>query len=220
MARNIILILLLGFGAIDLASQTTDFTLRRFGALSVTEPEVAQITDLVIDTGKRLWLLRTPRSMIADTRFADLFLAPDLVSAGVQRGRGLSLIADGQPFAAPRSPWRIKETFSYAYVPTRGRQAGDIGSDRDVDWPFMIRGDLDDATLVSIVEFVRLQPRLPNVPEGQGPDRVSRAPISGIYRQDDVMLVGLRTGEHTGETVWIGGKQGQWVITKFQWWIA
>jgi len=217
MARNAAAIFLLGFAVTDVAGQTASFTLGRFGRLSVTDAEVAQIAELVIGTGKRPWLLRTPHSMITDLRVADLFLEPDVLGARVQRGRMMNLVADGPPYVPPRSPWKMRNSHSYAYIPAQGRRVGDIRSDSDIDWPFIVEGEFDDDTLISVVEFIRSQPGIPMPAFRQ---KVSAAPISHIARRDDSVVVALRTSEDTGDRVWLARRDGQWVITRSESWIV
>jgi hypothetical protein len=44
--------------------------------------------------------------------------------------------------------------------------------------------------------------------------QVSAAPIASIERLDDAIIIGLRTGEATGDSVWLVRRDGQWVITR------
>jgi hypothetical protein len=192
------------------AGQAPTFQLARFGSLPVSDAEVAQIADVVRSTGKRPWLLRTPQSMIPGVQYASLFLEPDLVGRRVQRGRMIRLVAD-EPPAAERSPWRIQGSYSYAYIPTSGHQPGDIRSERDINWPFHVEGELDDDTLISIVQFIRTQPR---VPMPAFLRQVPAWPIYGIARRDDGIQVGFQRTEATGDTVWLAKKNGRWVITR------
>jgi hypothetical protein len=188
------------------------FTLKRFGALPVSDAEVAQIAELANSTGRRLWLLRTPNSVMASERVSYLFLEPDVFGKRVLRGRVLRLAADGPPKGPISSQWRIRESGSYAYIPTTGRQHGEIESEHDLGWPFMVRGEFDDETLISIVEFIRSQPPIP-VPAFL--KSVPSLPIVGIARGDDAIVVGLRPrDEAMGHAVWLVRKDGRWVITR------
>jgi hypothetical protein len=155
--------------------------------------------------------------MIRDLRVADLFLEPDVLGARVQRGRMMNLVADGPPFVPPRSPWRIRNSHSYAYIPTQNRPVGDIRSESDIDWPFIVEGEFDDDTLISVVEFIRFQPGIPMPAFRQ---KVSAAPISAIVRRDNAVVVGLRTSEDTGDRVWLVRRDGQAVITRSESWIV
>jgi hypothetical protein len=123
----------------------------------VSDSEVAQIEELA--GGKRLWLLRAPNPGMG-SRISYLFLEPDTIGKRVLRGRAFRLHADEPPNAAIRSPWKIVESHSYVYIPTPGRMQGDI-SEHGIDWPFIVQGEFDDDTLISIVEFVRSQPPIP-----------------------------------------------------------
>jgi hypothetical protein len=211
MARNAVLILLLGLAATHVAAQATDFALRRFGSQPVSDAEVAQIGELVISTGKRPWILHSPHVMVRDLRVASLFLEPDVPSLRVQRGRMLSLVAAGPPFVPARSPWTVRESHLYAYVPIAGRRPGEILDEGDPGWPFALQGEFDDDTLISVVEFIRSQPPIPMPAFIR---KVPAAPIAGILRRDDAIVVGLRTSEATGSSVWLVRKDGQWVITR------
>jgi hypothetical protein len=210
MARNVVLLLLLGVTATHLAAQATDFTFRRFGSQPVSDAEVGQIAELVVSTGKRPWLLRSPHSMMPN-RVASLFLEPDVQGTRVPRGQMLRLIADGPPFVAARSPWRIREWHVFAYVPLAGRRPGEILGEDDLGWPFTVQGEFDDDTLISIVEFIRSQPLIPMPALLQ---RVPAVPIVGIQRRDDAIVVGLRVGDGRSDSVWLVRKDGQWVIAR------
>jgi hypothetical protein len=80
-----------------------------------------------------------------------------------------------------------------------------------------VEGEFDDDTLISIVDFIRSQPRIP-MPAFR--KEVIGAPISFIGHRDDAIYLALRTSEWTGDEVWLTRKNGQWVITKFESWIA
>jgi hypothetical protein len=112
----------------------------------------------------------------------------------------LRLIAGGSPVAPVRSAWRVDESRRYVYISTRGRPPKDISSESDVDWPFTVEGEFDDDTLISIVDFIRSKPGIP-VPAFR--KEVIGAPISFIARRDDAIYVALRTGEFTGDEVWL-----------------
>jgi hypothetical protein len=123
----------------------------------------------------------------------------------------LRLDAEGPPFVPARSPWRIQESHSYAHIPIAGRRPGEVLSEDDLGWPFALQGEFDDDTLVSVVEFIRSQPPIPMPAFDQ---KVPAAPIVGIQQRDDAIVVGLRTSDATGSSVWLVRKDGQWVITR------
>jgi len=152
MARNAVVLLLVGLTATHAAGQATAFTLSRFGRHSVSDAEVAQIAELVISTGRRPWLLHSPISLEGDVRRASLFLEPDVPSQRVQRGRMLRLVAEGPRFVPARSPWRIQESGLYAHIPVAGQRPDEVRGDDDLAWPFVLQGEFDDDTLISVVE--------------------------------------------------------------------
>jgi hypothetical protein len=220
MAKNTVIVALLGLLSVTLvASQATGSGLVRFGkvGLALTDAEVVQITNLANNAGSRPWLLLGQGSMMPGRQSASLFLESDVLGARVMRGRMLRLVADGPPTLPVRSAWRIEESRRYAYIPTQGRQPKDISSESDIDWPFTVDGEFDDDTLVSVVEFVRSNPRVPMRAFAQ---HISRAPISVIARRDDGILVAQRTSEWTGDQFWLNRKDGQWVITRSESWIV
>ena len=211
MARNAFILIVLGLTVTQVAGQAPDFTLRRFGSVPVSDAEVAQIAELASSTGKRLWLLSTPNAVMMSERVSSLFLEPDVFGKRVLRGRVLRLRADGPPTVPIRSPWTIRESHSYAYIPAAGRQQGEIESAHDLSWPFILSGEFDDDTLISVVEFIRSQPPIP-VPAFL--KSVPPVPIAGIARRDDAIVVGLRPSEAEGHSVWLVRKDGRWVITR------
>lgn len=220
MAKNTVIVALIAALTITLAaSQAPKSELFRFGRVgdALTAAEVAEITDLATPTGKRPWLLLGPLSMMRGHESASLFLEPEVIGARVQRGRMMRLAVQRPPVVQVRSAWRIEGERPYAYIPTQGRPPRTINGESDIDWPFALEGEFDDDTLISIVEFIRSKPRI-TMPAFR--KEVSGAPISGIARRDDAIVVALRTGDLTGDRVWLARKNGQWVITKHESWIA
>lgn len=79
--RIAIVILLLGLTPTPIAGQTTDFTLRRYGSVALTDDDVGQITTLATKTGQRPWLMHSAQTMVGNLRIAEVFLEPDLLGA-------------------------------------------------------------------------------------------------------------------------------------------
>ena len=129
----------------------------------------------------------------------------------VLRGRVLRLRADEPPNVPDTFAVTIRESQSYAYVPIAGRQLGEIEGEHDLGWPFIVQGELDDDTLISVVEFIRSQPPIP-VPAFL--KSVPAEPIAVVARRDDAIVVALRPHEEMGHRVWLVRKDGRWVITR------
>ena len=221
MPSNAFVLIGLGLTLGQVVGHAQDFTLRRFGSVPVSDSEVAQIEELVISNGKRPWLLRSLQTMELEVRLAYVFLEPDLIGGRVHRGRALTLRADGPRFGPPRTPWRLEASQLYAYLPTQGRLAGEIRSEGDTTWPFTIHGEFNDATLVSLIEFIRSGPPLPIVHKNQANRHLRRdVPVSVVARRNGGILVGLRTGDLQGENVTIVRRNDKWLITEFGMWIA
>jgi hypothetical protein len=200
--------------------QSADFRRSRFGSVGrgLTDAEVVQITDLANAQGNPPWLLLGFPSTTYDLTVT-VYLEPDVTNAVVHRGRVLTLSAHGPPSVPERSAWTLKETRPYAYIVAPGHRTGEMIDERDISWPFAVRGDIDDDTLIDLVEFIRSKPAIP-VPEGAAFRNLGDAPIAGVTRVDDGFVVGLRTGEATGQRITITRGAGHWVITHFEMWIV
>ena len=204
------------------AEQVSEKRIGRFGSIGreLSEHEIAQITDLANAPGKAPWLILGFRSMIPGVATLRVYLEPDVATERLHRGRILHLIADAAPRGAQRSPWKVKTMGSYAYVPLRGKPR-EIADEDDLGWPFTVAGEIDDETLISLVTFVRSRPAIPGVPEGAAPREVVSAPLSGVWRQGDQFIVGLRVREDAEVFgVTLVRKGGQWVVTEWNWSIA
>ena len=149
-----------------------------------------------------------------------MFLEPDAADSEVQRGRTLRLDADQRSPAADRSAWRVKTNYTYASIPAPSKRHFEITGDQDLGWPFVVDGELDDATLISIVEFIRSWPPIPNRPAAASPREVGNALISVIARRDTGIVIALRTTEATGMRVTIVRRGQQWVIVNHEMWIV
>jgi hypothetical protein len=108
----------------------------------------------------------------------------------------------------------------YACIAAPGRRPFDITSERDMGWPFVLDGQFDDDTLVSLVAFIRSKPRIPGVPDGVAPREFENAPVSTVARRGGEIIVGLRTGESMGSLVTLIRREGRWVITHYESWIS
>jgi hypothetical protein len=216
MTKNALVFSLVGaLSATVLASQAKDRPLVRFGKVgeALTGAEIAEISELAISTGRRPWILLGQSSMELGRQSVSLFLEPDVIGGRVLRGGMLRLGTEAPPVVPVRSGWRIQESRRYAYVPANGRRPEDISSESDTDWPFIVEGEFDDDTLISIVEFIRSKPPVP-MPAFR--KEVAAAPIVAVVRREDAIIVGQRTSEATGDAIWLARKNGQWIITRFQ----
>ena len=204
------------------AEQVSERRIGRFGSIGreLAESEIGQINDLANAEGKAPWLILGFRSMILGVTTLKVYLEPDVTTEGLNRGGILHLAADDAPGVARRSRWKVVNKASYAYVPLAGKPR-EIAGERDLGWPFTVAGDIDDETLISLVTFVRSRPAIPGVPEGSAPREVVSAPLSGVWRQGDRFIVGLRLREDAEVFgVTLIRKGGQWRVTKWNWSVA
>lgn len=194
----------------------------RFGALGreLSPSELDEILVIARTEGGRPWLVLGDRSMQAGVAQMNVFLQPDGTGTQVSRGRVLALMADDVPAVVRRSAWRLHETKPYAYIGSPGRLPFDISMEEDRDWPFLIEGDISDATLLALVTFIRSSPPIPGVPEGLLPRRVAAVPISVVARRAGTVIVALRTGDHSGQRVTVVEENGRWKITHVESWIV
>ena len=83
--------------------------------------------------------------------------------------------------------------------------------------PFAVHGVIDDATLISLVTFVRSLPPLPNVPEGASPRHVPKLPLASVWRNTDTFSVVLRlSGYEASFGLSVARKDGRWVVTEWR----
>jgi hypothetical protein len=200
------------------AGQVSETRIGRFGSIGrdLSELEIAQITDLASAVGKAPWLILGFRSMIPGVATLRVYLEPDVTTERLNRGRILHLIADDAPRVAPRSRWKVANTESYGYVPLDGRRR-EFANEDDLGWPFAVRGEIDDETLISLVGFVRSRPPIPGVPEGAAPREVVSWPLSVIAQQDDQFIAALRNGGAEVFRVTVIKKGGRWMVAKWDW---
>ena len=158
--------------------------------------------------------------MVRGVATIDVFLEPETVDGEVQRGRILRLVADDPPVVPERSAWRLNETRSYACIALPDRRPFEISSERDLGWPFVVNDQIDDATLVSLVAFIRSKPGIPGVPDSILPREVADAPLSAVARRGAEFIVGLRTGEWMGSRVTLVRRGELWIITHYESWIV
>ena len=200
------------------AEQVSETRIGRFGSIGrdLSELEIAQITDLANAVGKAPWLILGFGSMIPGVATLKVYLEPDVTTERLNRGRLLHLIADDPPRVAQRSRWKVENTEFYAYVPLSGRLR-EFANEHDLGWPFAVRGQIDDETLISLVAFVRSRPALPDVPEGSAPREVVSWPLSVIVRQGDQFIAALRNGGAEVFRVTVIKKDGRWVLAEWDW---
>jgi hypothetical protein len=114
----------------------------------------------------------------------------------------------------------VKALGPYAHIVAPGHQPGEMIDERDINWPFATQGEIDDETLISVIAFIRSRPAIPGLPDAAAHRNVSGAPIAVVARENDNLVVTLRTGAYSGETVTVSRTAGQWVITHFAMWIV
>lgn len=152
-----------------LVLQVTAAPIGRFGSIgrTLSQSELAQISDLGNRVGKAPWVILGDPSMIAGVAFLTVYLQPDVVNERLYRGRMLRLTADTVATQARNGPWKVRDTLTYAYVVPAEGHVTEIRDERDMNWPFPVQSEIDDDTLIGIVTFVRSKPPIPGAKEDQ-----------------------------------------------------
>ena len=121
--------------------------------------ELAQIEQLAKHAHGRPWAIQDG-SCATGPGFAclTLYLEPETRSPQLWRGRALRLSAREPPIVPSRSPWTSSSSYRYAYAPS-GRHEKWPVTPSERNMPFGVGADIDDKTLVSLVQFLRRNPR-------------------------------------------------------------
>jgi hypothetical protein len=170
------------------------------GARQLSDQDIANI-EMVLPAGKKPWLLSGELgAMLVPSITA--YLPPATETREMRRG---SLITLRRPVGASvnTQPWTIMDANgAYAQVAVSGRGFDQIEGDQDINRPFSVGGAFDDAELLSIVTFLRL-------------NSSTSGPLRGVNRQaDGQIVVGIRRSA-TGSTRMVLGKQREglgWII--------
>jgi hypothetical protein len=179
---------------------------------------VAQIVRLAAPSGS-VWTLLAENTFIPGVSRCRIFLEPDRVNERIRRGSVVLVEKKNEGTATQPAQWRITSTLSYAYV--HDGAPGQLSGDLDPTWPFLVSGDFDDDTLLSLVAFIRTSPPLPGVREDEAPRNVAGdKPLSSVARKDNSVIVSIKIQELQGQTVTLERRDTQWVITSFQMWIV
>ncbi len=183
----------------------------RFGraSQSLDKSELTEIDRLANDRGKGVWLIRDRPTMVEGMPGIDVYLEPDKRSAHLWRGRFLRLDAREPPFVTRRSPWRSRSTDNYAYVVPRPGEEAILGRS-DSNWPFALVGNVDDSVLLSMVAFVRSNPRTMSGRVG--------TELSAVEHRNGKFTVTLSAGI-SGEVAVLERKDDNWVITQFSYYV-
>jgi hypothetical protein len=180
----------------------------------LTSSEVTYVRRLARPTGKSPWLIFGCR-MKSRSLFT-VFLGPDLQNGRLRRGRLLQVAAATPPGAGRKPSWQVESTGGYAQVVVPGREPDEVRGKSDYARPFSVDGELDDRTLISVVELIR---RSPEGPAGTPPVDGS-LPISDVRRTDTGVQVTLESDHWSGWLVTLDQRNGRWAIAKVSRWVV
>lgn len=196
----------------------------------LSDAHVAELERLAAAAGGRPWLLVGDEAFMPAPRswFVEIYLAPDVTTDQLRRGRIQTAVSDGATLGAERKPWRLEGSASWAQVVVRGRAFDEIVGDRDLNRPFRVSGNFDDDEIVSLIVFIRTNPKNSS-PSASGQatpasiftDVEGSWPVSRIHRSDDgVIEVSLLRSEHEGQTVAVSRADRRWVVTHLTAWVS
>ena len=109
----------------------------------------------LLDINEAEWL-RPPNLRVG------VYLAPDVVSSTVRRGRLLGVVQEPSP-APPGYEWHVRgDAQAWAQVALPGEEFGTrMKRPRTLDRPFLVLGNPSDNNLASLVAFIRDGPEKP-----------------------------------------------------------
>ena len=196
-------------------------------ARQLSDQDIAEIERVASTGGRKPWLLNGPRGQIADLRSVEVYLAPDKSTPELRRGAVIDLVtgsvgalaASGiRPAGgATANSWTAMRTEAYCQVAIPGRGYNQVEADGDINRPFRIVGQFDDAELVGLVRFVRSSP-----PGPVGASRSTRRavhgdwPVTAVVRQQDSIQVRIRSDDFSSELVTLRRQESGWLVTKIE----
>jgi hypothetical protein len=188
-------------------------------ARNLTQAEKAAVNRLSRFTGKNPWLIFgfrfgvNPRAG-RDSTSLTVFMDPDAENGRLRRGRVVSM-AFAPPKPGQPSSWHVVAVTKYAHVAVVGKAAGDVKGQWDAAMPFTLPDEFDDATIVSLVDFIRTNPERPPMPRVDG----SMA-ITTITRFANGLQVDMQDKPWQGYNVLVERRREGWVVLQVRAWIA
>ena len=150
--------------------------------------------------GEQAWLLMgTPGQSWAQN--VVVYMQPKTTTPEVRRGYAALVTRE---YSGPTAAWSIRDILdfdrwgfsgNYAQVAAEGRAFDQIQSEDDINRPFFVTGQLNDADLIGIAAFVRSRPVIPNT-RGKP---ISSGPIISMVRQAEGTV-----------DIWIRERAGTW----------
>lgn len=196
----------------------------------LTAAHVVELERLAAAAGGTPWLLVGDKAFSPAPRswFVDIYLAPDVTTDQLRRGRIQTAISEGTTSGADRKPWRLQGSASWAQVVVHGRAFDEIIGDRDLNRPFRVSGSFDDDEIISLIAFIKTNPKNSSQPAS---DQATPAniftdvdgswPVSRIHRSHDgVVEVSLLKSEHEGQKVTVIRAEGRGAVTRLAAWVS
>lgn len=187
-------------------------------AVQLSEQDVAEVLRTASSGGRRPWLMDVWPSGFAGRRSIDVYLAPDVETPGIRRGAVISVSiwsasAPAQLRVAPASAdvWTVTNRQNYAQVVISGRSGDHVDSDHDLNRPFRVVGEIDDAELIDLVRFVRSSPAGPTI-RGVPTSVHGELPITNVFSQTGAMEVRLKRDGTSWQAVRLRREGSGWVV--------
>ncbi len=178
----------------------------------LSETDVEVIKERAHDSCDMLWLIKTFRSQLANSRFVEAYCTAVPSPHGnvfLRRGAYLAVMdrsAQG---------WTVSLKGEYAQVSAAARTPDQVPGDRDIRRPFRVSGAFTDAELVSLVTFIRASPRNPEPSPQYFPRVEGDQPIGGVWRNaDGTVRVSLARADFESQVVELRETDRGWEIVK------
>ena len=196
-------------------SQSNSKTIRT-GDVSrqLTEGDIAAL-ERVLPAGAKPWLLDGDPLQIAGVESIQAYLSPTTATSTLRRGPVITVRRRISP--APLTDWGVVQSGTYAQVAIPGREFDQIEGNQDINRPFLIIDNFDDAELGGLVTFLRSNPPT----TGGKANAVQPWPILSIRREaDGSVAVMLRGGVMSGQSITVRQTERGWTIIRIGRWVA
>ena len=101
-----------------------------------------------------------------------------------------------------------------------GRRPDAVRGKFDQQRPFLVDGEFDDQTLVSLVELIRKSPDVASLQNGGSAKVKGASPITRVSRTSIGVEVTINVDARTGQFVTLEERNGRLVVVKARFWIS
>jgi hypothetical protein len=190
--------------------------LLRIGSVgrTLTSQDIEAVVQ-ALPSGAKPWLI-SAESPRANLQQVEVYLEPSSATLALRRG---SVVTVNRQAASAGQAWNARQSEEYAQVAIPGRAFGAITGDQDLNRPFRVTGQFEDAELIRLVNLVR---SIAVPPAGSVNDQLSSRnvlllPIHQVCRRDSLTVqVNLRIESMKEQTVMLEKRGDDWVVVSVQ----